>query len=214
MEKNLLITRPENDDATYYLSKWSEKLIKEAGNRGIRIIDLWRKKANRKRFIGTVKKSGPKLLFLNGHGNVDIVSGHNQEVILTVEDRVIIDNKIIYARSCRSGKVLGSVLTNQSAATYLGYKEDFWLGYHPEKISKPLEDERAALFLEPSNYIVHSLLKGHSAKDAHNKSKMLFAKNIEKLLIAGPKDENYGCRVALYWDMMNQVCLGNQNATF
>ncbi len=214
MKNNLLVTRPENDDATYYLSKWSEKLIKEVRSKGIEIIDLWRKKANRKRFIGTVKKSNPKLLFLNGHGNIDIVGGHNQEAILTIDDKSAIDNKIIYARSCRSGKVLGGVLTNQSTATYMGYKEDFWLGYHPEKISKPLEDERAALFLEPSNHIILSLLKGHSAKEADIKSKYLFAKNIEKLLIAGPTVENYGCRTALYWNMINQVCLGNQNATF
>jgi len=214
MKNNLLVTRPENDCATYYLSKWSEKVIKEAQNKGVRIIDLWRNKANRKRFIGTVIKSNPKLLFLNGHGDSDIVGGHNQEAILTIKDKNVVSCKIIYARSCRSGKILGNVLAAQGVVTYLGYKENFWLGYRLEKISKPLEDERAALFLEPSNYVILSLLKGHSAKDANSKSKALFAKNIEKLLIAGPTDENYGYRAALYWDMMNQVCLGNQNATF
>lgn len=197
MKNNLLITRPENDDATYYLSKWTEKLIKEVGGKGIGVIDLWREKANRKRFIGTVKKSNPKLLFLNGHGDVDNVGGHDEEPILTAKDKGVVDNKIIYARSCRSGRILGNILTDQSGATYLGYKENFWLGYYPEKVSKPLEDERAALFLEPSNYIVHSLLKGHSAKDANIKSKILFAKNIEKLLAEGPANENYGYRVAL-----------------
>ncbi len=214
MNNNLLITRPENDDATYYLSKWTEKLIKEVGGKGLKIIDLWRKKANRERFIGTVKKSNPKLLFLNGHGNEDNVGGHEQEPILTPEDKSVVDNKIIYARSCRSGKILGNILTNQNGATYLGYKEDFWLGYRPEKISKPLEDDRAALFLEPSNYVIQSLLKGHSAKDANKRSKILFAKNIEKLLADGPTNENYGYRAALLWDMANQVCLGNQDATF
>ena len=142
MGSTLLITRPEHDVTTHYLSKWSEKIIKEAKNKGKSAIDL-----------------------------------------------------------------------SQGATAYLGYKEDFWFRYNVMKISRPLEDQTAALFLEPSNYLVIALLKGHPTGYANNKSKALFRQNIEKLLIEGPSAEDYNAIRYLYWDMLNQVCLGDKEAT-
>lgn len=81
------------------------------------------------------------------------------------------------------------------------------------KTSRPLEDKTAALFLGPSNHIVISLLKGHPTGYANNKSKVLFRKNIEKLLIKGPSSDDYYAIRFLNWDIMHQVCLGDQDAT-
>jgi len=86
--------------------------------------------------------------------------------------------------------------------------------YTESKISKPLEDKTAELFLVPSNYIAISLLKGHTAGNADNRSKILFRRNIEKLIIEGPSSDNYYTIRYLLWDMMHQVCLGNKNAIF
>ena len=65
----LLITRPEHDPATHCLSKWSEKIIDAAKKKNINVIDLHRKKANRDRVAGTLKKGIAKLVVLNGHGS-------------------------------------------------------------------------------------------------------------------------------------------------
>ena len=62
MEKLLLITRPEYDPGTCYLSRWSEKIINEAKNKNVRVIDLHRQQAERKRFLGTLKKTNPNLI--------------------------------------------------------------------------------------------------------------------------------------------------------
>jgi len=56
MGKTLLITRPEHDAGTRYLSKWSEKIIDIAKDKGINVIDLHREKAGRDRVIGTLEK--------------------------------------------------------------------------------------------------------------------------------------------------------------
>lgn len=214
MEKLLLITRPEHDPGTRYLSRWSEKIINEAKNKGVRVIDLRRQQAERKRFLGTLKKSNPNLVVLNGHGNEKTVTGHDGQDILTETDGYVVNGKIIFARACRSAKILGPKLVVHGVIVYLGYKEDFWFKYNIRDISRPLEDKTAALFLEPSNYLVISLLKGHSAGEANKRSQELYKKNIGRLLVEGSLSENYDTIGLLFWDMINQVCLGNENATF
>jgi len=214
MRGSLLITRPEHEPAMRYLSRWSEKIIKEAKEKGVNVIDLYRNKANRKRVIGILEKRNPKLVVFNGHGGEDFVTGHDNEVILKNDDEEAVNSKIIFARSCKSAKVLGATAIKRGAIAYLGYKEDFWLVYNILQISRPLEDKTASLFLEPSNYVPIGLLKGHPTGEANNKSKNLFRKNIERLIIEGPSSEDYYTIRYLLWDMMHQVCLGNQTATF
>lgn len=159
MEKTLLITRPEHDVTTHYLSKWAGKVVEEAKRKGIDTIDLFRDKANRNRFIGILKKRKPKLLVLNGHGNDNSVMGHNNEIILQSDDGEALKGKVIYALSCRSAKILGQDSIAKGASAYLGYKEDFVFMYNVDKISKPTEDKTASLFFEPSNHLSISLLK-------------------------------------------------------
>lgn len=214
MERTLLITRPEHDAGTTYLSKWSKKIIDLAEGRSIKVIDLHRERANRNTVIGILEKRGPKLIVLNGHGSDTSVYGHNDEVILKEDDAKAVKDKIIYARSCRSAKSLGKNSIAQGALAYLGYEEDFIMLSDETSAWKPLEDKTAELFLEPSNHIPVSLVKGHTAGDANNRSKTLFRKKMERLVIEGPSSENYNAIRYLLWDMNNQVCLGNENAVF
>lgn len=214
MVKSLLITRPDHDCTTNYLSKWSEEIIKEGEDKGITVIDLDGDKANRDRVIGTLEKRSPELVILNGHGAEDCVMGHNNDVILEDDDEKAVKSKIIYTRSCKSAKILGQKSITYGARAYLGYDEDFIFMYSPDKIFRPVEDEAAALFLEPSNHIPISLIKNHTAEEANNNSKAMFRKNIEKLLVDGPSSEHYSAIGFLYWDMIHQVCLGDEEATF
>ena len=214
MGKSLLITRPENDNTTYYLSRWSIQIIEEAKQKGIGVIDLYRDKANRKRVIGILEKRNPELVFLNGHGGEDFVAGHDNKIILKDSDGRALRSKIICARACKSAKVLGEKSINCGTVSYLGYKEDFVFWRDPASISNPLKDKTAELFLEPSNYLILSLLKGHSTGDADKKAKNLFRKNIRELLIKGHSVEGYYFIKSLYWDMIHQICLGREDATF
>lgn len=215
MEKILLITRPEHDPGTRYLSRWSEKIINEARNKGVRVIDLHRERVERKRFLGILKKSSPNLVVLNGHGDENTVTGYDgRQAILTEVDGPIVNGKIIFARACKSAKILGPKLVANGVIVYLGYKEDFWFKYSTRDISRPLEDKTAALFLEPSNYLIISLLKRHSAGEANKKSQELYRKSIERLLVEGPLSEDYDNIRILFWNMTNQVCVGNENAVF
>jgi hypothetical protein len=68
--------------------------------------------------------------------------------------------------------------------------------------------------MEPSNYVSISLLKGHSTSESNKRSKNLFRKNIERLIIAGPTAADFRTISGLLRNMNHQVCLGKQDATF
>jgi hypothetical protein len=208
---SLLITRPEHDFTTRYLSKWSEEIISEAEKKHIEVIDLDGEKAERTRFIETLEKKAPDFVFLNGHGSADVVGGQDNAPLLTGSDEIVKD-KIIYARACQSAKRLGPQTVENGAKAYVGYEEDFIFMYEPAQVSRPLNDETAKLFLEPSNQIPLSILKGHSVEEAQERSKAKYQQNIEVLFSRKMTDEEQQILFYLSWNLRYQVCLGDKDA--
>jgi hypothetical protein len=212
MDKKILTTRPSYDKTTYYLHKWSEKIIEAARKRGMDVIDLEKDKTKRQRVAGTLRKANPGMVVLNGHGSAECVAGHDGEEILDEENVEAAKGAIIYARACKSARLLGKSAISKGVVTYIGYDEDFIFVIDEPKISKPLEDESAALFLEPSNYVSIAIIKGHTAGDANLRSKKLFKNNIRNLLVQGPTSANFCLIRYLFRDMEHQICRGDQTA--
>lgn len=208
MSRILLITRPKYDEATTYLFYWSKLVIKLAINKGNRVIDLADKKANKVEFIGRLNKVKPDFLFLNGHGSPTTIFGQDDKSLLTTKDKLKISNKlVIYSRSCNCASLLGPHCLNNGAKAFIGYLQPFIFVYNPSSITRPWTDKNAELFLDPSNRVVTTLLKGHSPEEANRRSKEAFKKNIQKLLTSEtPKEYSAAIRF-LFWDMTYQVCL-------
>ena len=82
MADTLLMTRPEHDDTTYYLSSWSKEVLEFAENKGLNVFDLHREKANREEVEKKLRKFSPKLVVLNGHGDEDTVAGHKNQPLI------------------------------------------------------------------------------------------------------------------------------------
>ena len=159
-----------------------------------------------------LEKRQPLLVFFNGHGNDSQITGHNNEVLLAVgENEELLISKIVYALSCRSGKKLGYESVKKGALGYIGYDDDFIFIIDPDRISDPLRDKTAELFLEASNQVMICLIKGHNIKYSHEKSKKIFLNNARKL-INSESEQSYLIPYLL-WDMQHQVCLGNKNAS-
>lgn len=211
--KSLLVTRPEHDPATRYLARWSEPVLEEARKKGVRVVDLHKKKASPNRVRGILEKRSPRLVFFNGHGSDEVVAGHDNEVILGEGDKEAVEGKILFARACKSAKKLGPASIANGAVAYIGYEEDFVFSLNENKVSRPLEDRTAGLFLEPSNHVVIALLKGHSAGEANERSRRLYGTNIAHLLTQ-EGSEDYDAVKLLYWDMVHQVVCGDENAVF
>ena len=206
-KSSLLVTRPNYDLTTRFISAWAESVIDFAKKQANSLFDLVGEKARRNIFESMIRKHNPDIVFLNGHGGEKLVTGQDEEIIIEsgVNDNLLKD-RITYALSCKSAKVLGVESVKNGATAYIGYKDDFIFQYSKDKISKPKSDKTAALFLEPSNQIVISLLKGHEAIDAERRGKDAFLKNIRKLITSQtPQDDGTNLRY-LVWDMQNLVC--------
>jgi len=207
----LLVTRPNHDNATNYLYFWSKQIIDEAVKKGIKVLDLNGSKSNRKLLLSYTKKHNPKILFFNGHGSEDSICGYNDEVLLDNSHNFVnFKDSIIVSRSCRSAAVLGVFLVKNGLKTFIGYINNYIVKISKRKITDPLKDKIASLYLEPSNLIVTTLLKGRTAIEADNRSKKILLTNLNKVLSSNSNDKEDIARW-LYHDYCSQVVIGDIN---
>lgn len=210
----LLVTRPNYDYTTRYISAWAQKIIDLAGSKGNIVLDLDKERACKKELESMVQKHSPSLIFLNGHGNDDLITGQNGDVLIQAgENEQVLEGTITYALSCRSAKVLGKQSIVSGARAYIGYEEDFTFMYTSEKRTRPDEDKTAAIFLDPSNQIMISLLKGHDVKSAYSNAKNAFLRNIQKSLTSESSSDDSSNIRYLLWDMQNLAYHGDGSAT-
>lgn len=214
MNQLLLLTRPNYDPATNYLFHWSEQVIKLAKQKALRTIDLVGGKANRAGFTSRVKKTDPSFIFFNGHGSETTVEGQDGEVLVSAGDNEhLLEGKIIFARSCSSAKGLGPRSVSVGARAFIGYEEPFVFMIDSKVSTRPRSDETARLFLEPSNQVATTLIKGHTSEEADRRAKQAFRRNIRKLLTSETTEDDSSALRFLLWDMNHQICLGNPGAT-
>lgn len=211
---SLLVTRPEHDDTTHYLSNWIKISVDLAKSKGIRLFNLQKERANEKEVTSILTKENPLLCVFNGHGSESKIAGHKNEKIIDVDNANLLKGKITYAISCSSAKVLGPRCVDKGAISYIGYDDEFVFFYDPNMITHPINDRTAKLFLEPTVELVNSLIKGNDVDDSFNRSNRMFKDNIRRLLTSETSEENTALVRYLWWDMKHQVCLGDQKARF
>ena len=214
MNKGLLITRPNHDLATTYLYQWCIPLIKEAEASSSQVLDLSGKKANQALLISYIKKNKPGIVFLNGHGGPDFICGYDNEVLVGLTNcEQLLSKCIVYARSCESGLELGPYCIQKGTIAFIGYSKKYVVGYSEEKRTRPLNDDVARLFLEPSNLIPFTLIKGNRVKIAYAKSQELMQKNINFMLSSEATPDQRDAATYLWRNKKYQVALGNLEAS-
>ncbi|MFA4954619.1 MAG: hypothetical protein WC641_04870 [Patescibacteria group bacterium] len=145
----MLVTRPNYDSATRYLSAWSLFLIEEAKRKGLVVMDLADQKARRIDLEGRLRKTSPDLVILNGHGSDDCVTGQDGEILIKAQDNAsLLKGKITYAVSCNSAAILGEEVGTYTDTTYIGYEKEFAMFQSRDHLSRPLEDPFAKPFME------------------------------------------------------------------
>lgn len=210
VNKAILITRPDYETVTKYLCLWSEEVKEFAGRKGVIVYDLKGKKANRKEFESYLSKNRPALLFLNGHGNAEVITGYDDHPLIDRDSSV--QGTILYGRSCDASLFLGPYLVQKGARAFIGYRRKFILGYVPEKIMRPLEDPIARLFLEPSNLVATTLLKGNTTAEAHSRSRREMYKNFLKMLASTSSFEERHAAPWLWSNFNSQTLSGDVGA--
>ena len=209
----IIVTRPQHDVTTKYLSSWAGEIIDLAKRKGVEVCDLAKEKANRAELEGRIKKLKPDIVFLNGHGSDNSVTGHdNGDLVNLSKNHDILNNKVTYALSCNSGKVLGKKVAEKEKTTYIGYADEFIFVGDSGYIAKPADDPKAKPFMEASNQVMVSLLKGNSAKESSERSKNKFKDHYERLSSSNADPDSLQAAQCLWWNMRNQVCLGDVDA--
>lgn len=203
---SLLITRPRYESVTHYFYHWSEEIVKEAKRRIGKVFDLEKDKASRKLVESYLDKQNPEIAIFNGHGNDVCVTGHDEEpLIISGENSYLLKDKVVYMRSCDSGKTLGPQAIKEGCKAFIGYSELFRFWTDKSLVTEPLKDEYAKPFFETSNQVPLSLIKGRTAQEAQIDSMIEYRKIIGNLLISNA--ENSFVVSDLIWNMHNQVCL-------
>lgn len=205
----ILVTRPNHDLPTIYLYRWSEALIHLAKRKLFTVLDLNGDKADRVTFEKYLRVNRPIFVFLNGHGTADDVRGIGDEIIIDKDTKgKDIQGVVIYARSCDAGVNLGSILCTLGAKTFVGYDRPFSVITSNSCNSRPLEDSMAKLFLDPSNLLVSTMLKGNTVSEANERSKTEMKRNISHLITRGDTSS----ATYLYNNLLGQVLFGDQDA--
>ena len=203
-----IITRPEHDKITKYLSEWNEEIIAEAKKRGILIKDLAAKKANRAAFESFVIKQNPELVFLNGHGDSETVKGHKNEPLVKCNDNEkVLNDKTVYALACDSASKLGISAINKGTKAYIGYTDPFSFLTNKNKECRPKDDELANVFKEASNQVSLALLRGKTPKEAYDLSQSKFRELMQRFSASDAAPEAREVRFWLFWDMQAQAVL-------
>lgn len=218
MKTILLLTRPNYDDATSYLFYYSKRIIDFAEEKNIKVLDLTRPRLTGKNFSNLISKQDPMLVIFNAHGDERRIYGdkiEGKEEILIEEDKnhSILNKRIIYARACWAAASLGKVCCKQGGC-FIGYRLPFSFWTDKSWISNPLNDNVAKLFLEPSNSLIISLLKGNTTGEAFNRFIDISKKNILNLL---KKKEEPGAMasIELLWNNMDgQEIFGQKEIRF
>lgn len=201
---SILITRPRYEDITHYLYHFASCIIDEARRKNTQYFDLKKNKATRHLTESYLKKHSPDIVVFNGHGNDFCITGHDDEILIDMQNAAVLVGSVVYARACSVGKVLGHEIVKRGGIGFIGYTEPFRFYVKKESFNRPLNDDYAQPFFESSNQVALSLLKGRSASGAHADSLKVYSRIISRLLVS--EALNSFVIQDLYWNMKHQVC--------
>lgn len=209
----VLFSRPDHDIILSYLYIYSKELVNSSISLGHKTINKEKHHATRKNIVGIIQKQKPELIMFNGHGNEKIICGHDDEIIIQSDiNGQVLCNTITYSLACSSSAELGpSVVIN--GGCFIGYEFDFALGRDPDSEASPHRDKIAKLFLEPSNILFSSLLKGNEAKEAVEKAKKKMKENVWYLNTTNDFPEASYYAPFLFGNYLSLVVHGNKNAS-
>lgn len=217
MVKQFLITRPTHDKHTSYLFSFSKAIVTLAKEMDkIHLNELVGSEANRDNVEQSLSKRGKTLAFLNGHGNINAVFGHDDKSILDKDNIKMTKGKIVYSLACDSLVNLGKLSILNGAKAYIGYKDEFmWVG-DPSRSAAPDKDKNAIPFRRVCHTLIYSLLTGVTASKAIAKTKNEYRKLIRNYGNSenDPHGDAPAIGFALSWDMLALDMLGDPNIAF
>ena len=106
------------------------------------------------------------ILFVGcGHGNEDVFTGQDFDIIWWTCDCKELAGRVVYLLSCETGVRLGpDMVKNKKAVCYIGYNKIF--GWIQEVIGDPLDDKYGRGFFEAVLELLYKLTDGRTTGEA------------------------------------------------
>jgi len=179
MSNSVLMTLPDHDDLTRYVSCWSSRLLAKTAERtGKGVIVSKGSSATRSHVESNIRSKNPRFVFLNGHGTADVVFGQGDEPIVKLgENEELLRGRIVHVLACDAGKSLGP---GCGAEAFIGYKGKFWLCMDKFSLLKPLEDRFARPVMVSALDAPNQMLKDMPPADAFESSQRLYQEQIDE----------------------------------
>jgi hypothetical protein len=211
----VLITNPAHDEATTVLSAWIQSVadyIEGSKTCSHDIIGLSNSDVTKQKFNDAFDKHSPNLVMVNGHGNSDVLCGHDNHPIIELNDpeNVRYKDLIIHALACAAAKSLGVDLVANGLSAFIGYNENFHFYHNVKPGEDPLKDPLSALFLEPAYQIPKSLAEGRNAQEAFDEAQAMYKANF---IAAHKGNVDQPILASLFHNIKNHVILGNPTST-
>lgn len=156
--------RPSYELATQYLSEWFRLGVEEAERLGYRVIDISGEAATPENLVNALGSYDFAALFLGGHGNVNVFTGQNGQVVFKAcqNDQVLAGN-IAYYLSCYVAQELGVSNVDKGLIAFLGYNTDF--RFAVDTSYSILEDPSAEPFKDMVFEVVSRVLRGQRIRE-------------------------------------------------
>ena len=210
--KYVLISRPKFDETTTYLYIWASKVIAFLERLNFKVIDLKDEKANKKNIENALIKKNPVFVIFNGHGSQTEICGHNNEVLINLENKRRLKSKIICSISCNSAKELGKKVADENTS-FAGYENEFIFLIDKNRACTPEKDEIAKPFMECSNQFSISLLKGKTTEEAYEDTKRKYNEWICYFAAKEYLPEASSIISCLIWNKHSFILHGNKEKT-
>jgi len=202
--------RPSYERATEYIYHWSVPYIRKSQQLGTSVTDLAADDATRAKFVESVQDN--KLLVMQGHGSETTLTGQHYEPILEmIDEGALLEGKVIYALSCRTGAELAQYeVDNNGAACYIGYSKDFQ--FFTKEGATPINDIAATPFFRSTHAFWGAMLEGKTTGEAFIISQSEFERSIAEWQQSEDASAPF-IAAALLWDKDAQVLAGSTTET-
>jgi len=211
--KKIIISLPNHDDTTRYLSEQSKLLIRKIEETGrAKFTPVEGDEFVKTIFESRLKSTNFDFIFLNSHGLFDSIIGNDGNFVVKAgQNEAIFKEKIVYARSCACASKLGKLAVEKGCTAFIGYNNFYMFLFDPNYMAKPEKDELARPFFETTNLIPESIIKGSSVGEALEKSRNKYEKEIARFETQNTP-EAPTIVALLKYNLKIQTALGNTNA--
>lgn len=198
----VLVSSPDFETATHYGSYYYNYIVKDAIDNGFEVLVLYEDRATRINFLNRIRKDDPVLVSGVGHGNENVFTGQNEEILMQTGDPATVEiskGRHFVLLSCTVGKVLGKKIVEEyGGIAFQGYDEEFIF------MATDYPNDYASWFFNAHSEIEKALHKGATHEEAYHAAQDAWDNAIKKAPLE--------CRPYLIHDKECHVLWGDKNA--